>query len=1422
MSKKGGKKAGANARAVPYQLPSKHAAPPVEFEDMETEEIESLPTYSKKTAAYHYPAPSKSKLAHPSSPAQVRQSSKVRSGHDGSASVRTGASTALTSPEDPWHHPEFPRDGILSISPVQLRNQCAVAGLITTEELLTLERRQASLGPLAHNEHLLSFLQHGGGAAYAKFLPVLGNLGYMHLRRKLEKLLPARHQAHSSSASASTSEVMSTAEFAKRRTEVDELFPLPSKDNVEELELEVTEASDKPPRTIRGRKRDETAETELARQFGLVKKEPLAGTGTSQTAAPKPAPESATPVRSEHTTVTRQPLQEPLGQHGIEWLSKELGQLRNEKVEKWWTVMLPKWKLSKPDQESIARLLIDPATSNKKRVARALRILVDAHGDQITNQHMLDSLWEGELHNTRLRFRGFVGGTHTTSKPKERTAGSGLRGPIMPVQRSELPSEICGLRRRQIHQLSELLNAETNPRTRYNWKELARRLHYDYKPAPNSFRDASDPTLELLLHWHTHHRGDLETLRKTLASIERPDCVKILPIPLHSYSGKVATQESDLRIGDMRADVIDSLCQVLYRKSHFQNWYALGLCLKVPEETLKLLEKEGSRAPQLLFARLGSRSSDGAAGSGKQKHLSCTVFELYRALLAINRQDVAEMLDDLVPEKSFKDLKVDPSPPEIHLQPTACDIPPGSAARLVCFGSGYPVIRYQWLCNGEPRPGATQHRFVTHRPGKYSCRISNDLTSVMSLTVTVSQAAPDEIVSQGTNAVQTYTIALSEGSICTNRVRVMVIGQDRTGKSSLIRSLLKKAFEQSDSTVGIDIATATFSLTSGALEYKFSADDACMFVEDVHGGENFTRGEVARAVASHLHSRQQQEQLKATESEDMPSAQEVMEKVRTESVASQLDVHAEETDGSSEEPASATDGGSGVDVFAGPDEPEEHELTRQEAVEEFSVRTDEPMLLAEPDGIPLAKPASLEAGESPESQTGGAGKLAHSESIEMTPELQKMVSKLLEEVQVDCASEQVLVRIYDFAGQPVYYNTHSVFMSESGVYLLVHNMAKSLQGEAQVRFSEDGHERVIDKDEFLSTNLDYLYSWMSAVYTATGSALSGRSPLNNADAVVDDGEETDDNSSLSDPGAGSNTYVDPPVLVVGTHRDDVAKRGHHMLAKAIIEKSEELDKHLGSKAYGLHLSRPFFFVDNSVSGSGVEDPEVALLRQSIRSHAMRQPGTRQRVPIKWLKCELLIEKLVHQEHVTHMSFKDFQALAAKVEIRDPETLRTMLEFYNRLGVLVYFGNSPQLHNLVVLDPQWLANVFKQLITVPPMDELNPQQAAWWKCVTETGLLHANLVKDIWSDEKLRPQRSKLLAIMAKFDLVCPFHTSYRVDANLAIDGKQSVSDEERAAAIARYAHLEYDDLGDAEKAQLTPFAPAGTAAAADATAAAAA
>ena len=45
-----------------------------------------------------------------------------------------------------------------------------------------------------------------------------------------------------------------------------------------------------------------------------------------------------------------------------------------------------------------------------------------------------------------------------------------------------------------------------------------------------------------------------------------------------------------------------------------------------------------------------------------------------------------------------------------------------------------------------------------------------------------------------------------------------------------------------------------------------------------------------------------------------------------------------------------------------------------------------------------------------------------------------------------------------------------------------------------------------------------------------------------------------------------------------------------------------------------------------------------------------------------------------------------------------EEVTTMLNFYHDLGVIVKHGQT------VVLQAQWLIDLFKQLITVPPFDE----------------------------------------------------------------------------------------------------------------------
>ena len=50
------------------------------------------------------------------------------------------------------------------------------------------------------------------------------------------------------------------------------------------------------------------------------------------------------------------------------------------------------------------------------------------------------------------------------------------------------------------------------------------------------------------------------------------------------------------------------------------------------------------------------------------------------------------------------------------------------------------------------------------------------------------------------------------------------------------------------------------------------------------------------------------------------------------------------------------------------------------------------------------------------------------------------------------------------------------------------------------------------------------------------------------------------------------------------------------------------------------------------------------------------------------------------------------------QIEDEEEGTAMLNFYHDLGVIVKHGQT------VVLQAQWLIDLFRQLITVPPFDE----------------------------------------------------------------------------------------------------------------------
>lgn len=84
---------------------------------------------------------------------------------------------------------------------------------------------------------------------------------------------------------------------------------------------------------------------------------------------------------------------------------------------------------------------------------------------------------------------------------------------------------------------------------------------------------------------------------------------------------------------------------------------------------------------------------------------------------------------------------------------------------------------------------------------------------------------------------------------------------------------------------------------------------------------------------------------------------------------------------------------------------------------------------------------------------------------------------------------------------------------------------------------------------------------------------------------------------------------------------------------------------------------------------------------------------------RWFNFEKIIEALV-AKGTYHMDSDRLLKVTRKAcQIDDKEEMTAMLNFYHDLGVIVKHGRT------VVLQAQWLIDLFKRLITVRPFDEI---------------------------------------------------------------------------------------------------------------------
>ena len=323
--------------------------------------------------------------------------------------------------------------------------------------------------------------------------------------------------------------------------------------------------------------------------------------------------------------------------------------------------------------------------------------------------------------------------------------------------------------------------------------------------------------------------------------------------------------------------------------------------------------------------------------------------------------------------------------------------------------------------------------------------------------------------------------------------------------------------------------------------------------------------------------------------------------------------------------------------------------------------------------------------------------------------------------------EHIYSTLWDFSGQSVYYVTHPLFLTARAIYCLVYDLSLNPEGEAPPLMKHGVYQK-FPIDFNLKTNLDYLDFWMRSVASLAN---------------------LDENTVLSPKSEGPTKKL-PAVFLVCTHADTpYGERDPRELAYEVLG-------YLRKKtSYGSHLVG-VFVVDNTKSGTEAECQEIVRLRQKVLALAKTLPHTNESIPIKWLKFDKTLNAL-REKGNTWISLESAKVIASKdCNIVDDGEFETLMNYLHDLRGLVHFDDSPALSKLVVLDPQWLIDLFKKVITVQPAYECKEKKfLQLWEKLEKEGILDEQLLTHMWKPLfGDRDTYESLVDVMEKFSLLC--------------------------------------------------------------------
>ena len=319
-------------------------------------------------------------------------------------------------------------------------------------------------------------------------------------------------------------------------------------------------------------------------------------------------------------------------------------------------------------------------------------------------------------------------------------------------------------------------------------------------------------------------------------------------------------------------------------------------------------------------------------------------------------------------------------------------------------------------------------------------------------------------------------------------------------------------------------------------------------------------------------------------------------------------------------------------------------------------------------------------------------------------------------------SDSLIASLWDFTSQTVFHNSHSVFISESGVSVITFNASMKRSKDQIIPHEFKGFCQSYECRTIISS----IHYWLQVV-----------------------------NSVCS---AKEN------VLLVGTHIDKLhpdLKEARKIASNIILP---ALEKELCGKPYAQHiayiseglkiaLKQSCFFVSNKC-----RDEEIVNLQDAAVKVAA---SLREEKPIFFLKIERALLQL-NKQVISISTMLDLVAKNGFSFNKDSPEFKGILKHFHNNRIILYFSQIESLKDLVILSPNWLAKLFSYIIAAHSYKTGSKLDWAW-KRLTKYGILHECLLQHMLdkfhSDYQLDSMR---ITKKQTVDILLHFHLLARI------------------------------------------------------------